>query len=170
MTATFVLQRNEDPSGVSGVGEVAVGIEFDDGSVALRWPGEHPSTAVWEDIRHMEAIHGHAGKTVVTYTSSERLLAAYKRIVPHLLSDLRIPVTCAPHPDHPDRLRLTFKSEALWRFWTALLDGSTDAASHVEVNGEMEHTWIDPSGSIWLQCWTPLADEDPLTMFEREDR
>lgn len=53
---TFVLRRNEDISGVSGVGIVAEGIEFSDGVVALRWlvpsgnPGSgNPTSVVFHD-------------------------------------------------------------------------------------------------------------------------
>lgn len=169
----FTLHRTHDPSGVSGTGDVAWGCEFPDGAVAVRWPGEHASTAAWSDIRDVEAIHGHGGSTVVTYTDCSRLVAAYQRVVPWMLSARYHdrPVTCAPHPDHPDRLRCTFKDERVWRFWLALLDGSSDAATHVEVNGEIAHTWISPDGDLWLQWFSPLADDnDPLAIFDREDR
>lgn len=64
----FVLQRDEDVTGVSGTGVVAEGIEFSDGVVALRWCiGEHRSTVIWPSIAAVEAIHGHDGKTRVTW-------------------------------------------------------------------------------------------------------
>ena len=59
----FQLQRDEDESGVSGVGVVAQGVMFDDGTAALRWLTEHKSTAVYESLDSLEAIHGHGGKT-----------------------------------------------------------------------------------------------------------
>lgn len=169
MTATFVLRRHKDISGVSGLGVVAHGCEFEDGSVALRWPGEHPSTAVWPDIRDVEAIHGHEGTTLVEYQDNARLLAAYQRVVPFLLSDLRIPTTAGPHPDHPDRLRLTFKSPAMWRFWVALLDGSTDAAVHEEVNGETEHRWVSADGNLWLIHYTPTSNYPDNSPYDDRD-
>lgn len=187
MTATFILQRHEDPSGISGTGEVAWGAEFPDGAVAVRWPGIHPSTATWGDIRDVEAIHGHGGKTTVSYESSGRLLAAYQLVMRYALMSKQEwqPLQAAPHPDHPDRLRLVFKDERTWRWWIALLDGSTDAASHEEVAGEMRHTWVTPDGNVWLIWHSPLLprvitseafvvpmddDETPLQNFEREDR
>lgn len=173
MTATFILQRHEDPSGVSGTGDVAWGAEFPDGAVAIRWPGDHPSTATWDDIRGPEAIHGHGGKTVVRYEDNARLLRAYQRVVSWLLSARYHdrPITCAPHPDHPDRLRCTFRDERTWAFWVALLDGSTHAASHEEVNGELRHCWITPDGDIWLEWYSRLPNDDnPLDTFDREDR
>lgn len=64
----FVLQRDEDETGVSGTGIVAEGIEFSDGTVMLRWiVGEHKSSVVWETIDDVEAIHGHDGKTQIQW-------------------------------------------------------------------------------------------------------
>ena len=69
MTAElFWLQRNEDVSGVSGIGTVAEGVVFSDGTVALRWVvGEHRSTVLWPSIEAVIAIHGHDGKTRVEF-------------------------------------------------------------------------------------------------------
>jgi hypothetical protein len=64
----FILQRNEDVSGVSGVGVVAEGIEFTDGTVCLKWiVGEHRSTVLWESLDSVRAINGHDGRTQVVY-------------------------------------------------------------------------------------------------------
>jgi len=61
---TFVLERDEDVSGVSGTGTVAEGVEFEDGIVALRWcVGEHRSTVIWPSLESVKAIHGHDGRT-----------------------------------------------------------------------------------------------------------
>jgi hypothetical protein len=65
---TFHLQRDEDESGVSGTGCVAEGVEFSDGTVALRWVvGARHSTGVYDDIGDVVAIHGHQGKTRVAW-------------------------------------------------------------------------------------------------------
>jgi hypothetical protein len=65
---TFVLQRDEDPTGVSGTGLVAEGVEFEDGSVVLRWcVGEHRSTVIWPGIESVKAIHGHDGRTWIEW-------------------------------------------------------------------------------------------------------
>ena len=64
---TFELVRYEDVSGVSGTGVVAEGCVFTDGSVALRWHGANPATAVWPDLDSVLAVHGHAGATVVRW-------------------------------------------------------------------------------------------------------
>ena len=158
----FTLIREVDVSGVSGTGEVAWGVEWPDGAVAIRWPGEHPSTAAWNDIRGPEAIHGHGGKTVVQYRDSDRLVRAYERIMPYLLASRYewLPVTVGRHVDFPDRLRLTFVGEKQWRWWTALLDGSTDAATHVDQAGEIRHRWISPDGDLWLEYFSPCPPVD----------
>jgi hypothetical protein len=68
---TFYLERAIDLSGISGTGKVAQGVEFDDGTVALRWLSEHPSTAVYEKgIETVRAIHGHNGATRVVFTGA----------------------------------------------------------------------------------------------------
>ncbi|QWT29977.1 hypothetical protein SEA_SHAM_80 [Streptomyces phage Sham] len=63
----FNLVRNEDESGVSGTGIVAQGIQFDDGVCAMRWLTEKASTAIYDNIFDLEAIHGHGGKTVIDW-------------------------------------------------------------------------------------------------------
>jgi hypothetical protein len=42
----FQLVRLEDPGGISGVGVVADGVEFSDGTAVLRWTTAHRSTAI----------------------------------------------------------------------------------------------------------------------------
>ena len=64
---TFELVRLHDVSGVSGTGTVAEGCVFTDGSVALRWHGPNPSTAVWPNLDSILAVHGHRGATVVRW-------------------------------------------------------------------------------------------------------
>lgn len=62
-TARFLLVRDVDHSGISGTGEVAEGVQFSDGTVALRWRGEHASTVLWRNIEDALAIHGRDGST-----------------------------------------------------------------------------------------------------------
>jgi len=67
---TFTLRRDEDPTGVSGTGVVAEGIEFQDGTVALRWcVGDYRSTVIWPSIEAVEVIHGHDGRTQVVWAA-----------------------------------------------------------------------------------------------------
>jgi hypothetical protein len=69
---TFELVRYHDLSGVSGTGVVAEGCVFTDGSVALRWRGNNPATAVWPDLDSVLAVHGHQGATEVRWLEPER--------------------------------------------------------------------------------------------------
>lgn len=57
---SFLLVRDEDETGVSGTGTVAQGIEFSDGTVALRWMSEWPTSVVFHDrgIAAVEQVHG----------------------------------------------------------------------------------------------------------------
>lgn len=63
----FHLERTEDASGVSGIGKVAEGVVFDDGTVVLRWLTEIKSTVFFESIKDVESVHGHEGKTRIIY-------------------------------------------------------------------------------------------------------
>lgn len=65
----FVLRRDEDVSGVSGTGVVAQGVEFADGTVALRWLSAWPTSVVFHDrgIEAVKAVHGHDGRTQVVF-------------------------------------------------------------------------------------------------------
>lgn len=64
----FQLVRRVDVSGVSGTGVVAEGVQFTDGSVALRWTGATPATSVWDHgIESMLAVHGHGDASVVEW-------------------------------------------------------------------------------------------------------
>ena len=66
----FQLLRDEDPSGVSGVGRVAVGVVFPSGKVVLEWLGSHSTFGIYDDLRRVEHIHGHGGKTRIVFTRS----------------------------------------------------------------------------------------------------
>ncbi len=65
----FVLDRIEDPTGVSGTGVVAWGCAFPDGTAVLRWNTEWPSSVVHYDrgMESIEAVHGHGGKTAIRW-------------------------------------------------------------------------------------------------------
>jgi hypothetical protein len=63
----FQLVRLEDPGGISGVGVVADGVEFADGTAVLRWTTDHRSTAIYDSVDTLLAIHGHAGLTAVRF-------------------------------------------------------------------------------------------------------
>lgn len=71
---TFWVQRDEDMSGMSGTGIVADGVQFPDGTTAVRWrelPKDAPNyvrgvratTVVFPNVEAVEALHGHNGAT-----------------------------------------------------------------------------------------------------------
>lgn len=59
----FVLVRTRDVTGVSGVGEVAEGVEFSDHSAVLRWKskGKPTSTVFYDNVDDLIHIHDHRG-------------------------------------------------------------------------------------------------------------
>ncbi|MEV7926069.1 hypothetical protein [Kitasatospora sp. NPDC088779] len=64
----YVLRRDIDVSGVSGVGVVAEGCVFSAAAGSrgvTRWRGERGSTVVWDHAVDVEPIHGHDGATSV---------------------------------------------------------------------------------------------------------
>lgn len=65
----FLLERTEDISGVSGTGVVAEGVEFWDGTCAMRWrePVGHQSVSFYNHIEDIEAIHSHGGATTIRF-------------------------------------------------------------------------------------------------------
>jgi hypothetical protein len=68
----FVLRRHTDVSGISGLGDVADGVLWPDGTAAVRWRGEHPSTVHWDRGRvSVEMIHGHQGATEVVFVDQD---------------------------------------------------------------------------------------------------
>lgn len=69
MPKPFVLVRDVDVSGVSGTGVVAQGVEFADGTVALRWLSEWPTSVVFHErgIEAVKAVHGHSGATRLVF-------------------------------------------------------------------------------------------------------
>jgi len=69
MVRNFVLERDEDETGISGTGVVAEGVEFSDGQIAMNWiVGDFRSVVIWsQGISAVEAIHGHSGKTRIVW-------------------------------------------------------------------------------------------------------
>ncbi|CAN0439958.1 unnamed protein product, partial [Laminaria digitata] len=59
----FYLERDEDPSGISGTGRIAHGTLFEDGHVAMRWLTGHRSTAIYDSLYDVYKIHAHGGTT-----------------------------------------------------------------------------------------------------------
>ncbi len=63
----FYLQRKEDISGVSGVGKVAEGMEFENGLCVLSFSSSYPHANVYANMRAVEEVHGHGGATEVIF-------------------------------------------------------------------------------------------------------
>lgn len=66
----FYLQRDEDESGISGTGRVVDGVQFNDGTVVIRWNSKTASTSFYNSMKEMEFLHGHDGKTKVVWIDS----------------------------------------------------------------------------------------------------
>jgi len=118
-----VLQRDIDETGVSGTGIVAEGVEFSDGTVALRWTSAWPTSVVFHErgMDSVVAVHGHGGKTRIVWVDDQ---------VRQENTDLRTLI------DHPEALALVAgpggstclqvigDDETLWyrRHWRNALD------------------------------------------------
>jgi hypothetical protein len=63
----FYLDRKKDHSGVSGTGVVATGVQFPDGTCAVRWNGKDASTSLWANVDSLKAVHGHEGSTDIVF-------------------------------------------------------------------------------------------------------
>ncbi len=67
----FLLQRHQDISGVSGVGLVASGVMWADGSIALHWHTKIRSHVIFPAIEDMLELHGHSGATELIWLDEE---------------------------------------------------------------------------------------------------
>jgi hypothetical protein len=67
----FVLERQTDVSGVSGIGTVVEGVLFSDGAVVVHWLGRWPTSTVFHSLEGameaVDAIHGHDGATLTKW-------------------------------------------------------------------------------------------------------
>jgi len=68
---TFLLKRTEDVSGVSGVGVIAEGIEFTDGTCVIKWLSHTSCVGIYPNIKELVLIHGHEGRTKVVYDDGQ---------------------------------------------------------------------------------------------------
>jgi hypothetical protein len=59
------IHRHEDETGVSGTGRVAEWVEYSDGEVVVHWLSHTPSTNHYRNMKQVEAIHGHNGRTEI---------------------------------------------------------------------------------------------------------
>ena len=63
----FALIRINDLLGITGVGTIAEGIEFSNGSVIVHWLKEPKSIVVWNNMNDMKTINCHNGTSIVHY-------------------------------------------------------------------------------------------------------
>lgn len=63
----FVLVRSEDVSGTSGSGVVCEGVEYSDGHCGLHWLSQLGVWSVYANIRIVEEVHGHEGRTKIEW-------------------------------------------------------------------------------------------------------
>lgn len=63
MPKRFYLKRDTDLTGVSGVGKVADGVQFQDGTCVIHWRSAFASTGVYPDLETVEKVHLHGGST-----------------------------------------------------------------------------------------------------------
>jgi hypothetical protein len=59
------------PTKWSGMSIIAEGVVFEDGMVVLRWKTPRKSTAIYDSIDDLLAVHGHGGKTVMRYIDAQ---------------------------------------------------------------------------------------------------
>ena len=62
-----MLRRSKDSHGVSGIGNVAQGVESDSGVVVLFWLTAPRSIAVYDSPLDLITIHGHGGDTTIEW-------------------------------------------------------------------------------------------------------
>lgn len=67
----FKLIRTQDVTGVSGKGYIADGVQWPDGTCALRWRTQTATHAQYDNIADVETIHGHDGATQIEFTDPE---------------------------------------------------------------------------------------------------
>ncbi|MEU6768551.1 hypothetical protein ABZ916_39335 [Streptomyces sp. NPDC046853] len=91
----FHLVRDVDETGTSGTGVVVEGLEFTDGTVALRWLTATTSTAIYASIADVETIHGHGGKTRVVWVDGQT--EPHRQLIAQLRADRAIQLGIMQH-------------------------------------------------------------------------
>lgn len=72
MHRRFMMIRRADSSGVSGTGHVADGVQFEDGTVVIRWRVVVVGSSVfYSTLEDAVAVHGHGGDTIFHFVDSE---------------------------------------------------------------------------------------------------
>lgn len=63
----FMVDRRKDHTGISGIGVIAEGVQFTDGTVVIRWITETATTGIFDNIEDLRKIHGHKGDSVIRW-------------------------------------------------------------------------------------------------------
>lgn len=87
----WLMIREEDISGVSGIGIVAEGVEFSNGWVAVTWDSRYTSVTVYSSISVAQTVHSHKGQheTKVVFIDNldeeekDELLAMLEKVQTH---------------------------------------------------------------------------------------
>lgn len=76
---TGEVVRHTDVSGVSGTGVIAQIVQLGNGKFVVAWLGTYPSTAIWDSLEAIFAVHGHDGATVIHWSDGEVQTRAEER-------------------------------------------------------------------------------------------
>tara|TARA_Y100000034_G_scaffold100910_1_gene124806 strand:+ start:530 stop:865 length:336 start_codon:yes stop_codon:yes gene_type:complete len=74
---TFVVVRQDDESGVSGVGTIVEGVEFSNGQVVVRWLTAVNSVAVFNSLEDFLKVHVKShliNRTILTFSDGEETI------------------------------------------------------------------------------------------------
>lgn len=67
----FVIDRTDDPTGVSSTGTVLDGVLWPDGTVSVRWRGDDPSFVSWPSLEAAERIHCYGGLSRIVWVDED---------------------------------------------------------------------------------------------------
>lgn len=67
----FVYVRNQDDSGVSGIGIKIEGIEFSNGKVCITWYTHMNSVTTFDSMKAFLSVHGHDGNGQVLWLDED---------------------------------------------------------------------------------------------------
>ncbi len=96
----FWFERDEDLSGVSGVGRVAEGVVLADGQCCLHWLTDPSSVAIYDSLADMAKIHGHGGATrICVHPSRSGQERAWKELRAGRAGDAAASVLAECHVD-----------------------------------------------------------------------
>lgn len=75
---TFYLLRHEDLHGHAGLGVVAEGVIFDDGSAVMTWLTKWKTVTTFECVQAVHELHSHQGRTEVVVERTRGHAEKYK--------------------------------------------------------------------------------------------